>query len=107
MLCFFHMSKNPFLNAVLASAYIGAIAIMMDFATRLSPGPDLRIITPFAMISLFTLSAAVMGYLFLSAPIQLYLAGDKKKAVMLFLQTVAVFGGITVIALGFAFFGAR
>jgi hypothetical protein len=56
-----------------------------------------------ALISLFTLSAAVMGYLFCYQPAQLYFEGKKKDAVRLFLQTVAVFALITVILFGLLF----
>jgi len=62
------------------------------------------IVAPMAMISLFTLSAAVMGYLFGYQPFQLYFDGKKKLAVKLFLQTVAVFGGMTILILMTAFF---
>lgn len=47
------------------------------------------------MISLFTLSAAVMPYF----------DGKKKYAVTLFLQTVAVFAGLTAVALALLFSG--
>jgi hypothetical protein len=62
---------------------------------------------PIALISLFTLSAAVMGYLFLSEPVQLYLDDKKKEAVNLFVRTVAVFGGLTIVALIVFLSGAR
>lgn len=50
------------------------------------------------MISLFTLSAAVMGYLFFSQPLQMYLDGSKKSAVKLFLQTIVSFAVLTILA---------
>lgn len=57
------------------------------------------LIVPIAVISLFTLSAAVMSYLFLYQPIQLYLNGNKNDAINLFLRTVAIFAGITAVIL--------
>ena len=63
------------------------------------------VVIPIAVISLFTLSTAVMGYLFVYSPLQLYLEGEKKKAVNLFLQTVAVFAGITLVIILVLFFG--
>ena len=90
------MSKNPFINAFAATLYIAAVASLMFFGMQHKTGPD-TVIVPVAVLSLFTLSAAVMGYLFLYQPLQLYFDGKKKQAIDLFLQTVAVFAGITAI----------
>ena len=84
------MTKNPLINAMSAALYIFLIAFVMYFGTK-NLGPKDTIFAPIAMISLFTLSAAVMGYLFLNQPAQLYFDGKKKAAVNLFLQTVAIF----------------
>jgi hypothetical protein len=59
----------------------------------------------FFFVSLFTLSAAVMGYLFLYQPLLLLIDGHKKSAVNLFLQTVAVFGAVTFFILILIFSG--
>ncbi len=53
-------------------------------------------IMPVMVISLFTLSAAVMGYIFLYQPIRMYFDNKKEEAVSLFLKTVGSFGAITV-----------
>ena len=90
------MTKNPLINSLTATTYIVLIVLLINFGSRNFPGPDTAIV-PVAMISLFTLSAAVMGYIFLSQPIQLYLDGKKKTALRLFLQTVGIFGVITLI----------
>ena len=92
------MTKNPILNAFAAAAYIVLVACIMFYGSRLHEGED-TILAPIAMISLFTLSAAMMGYLFLYQPTQLYLDGKKKEAANLFLKTLGVFAGITVFAL--------
>jgi hypothetical protein len=60
---------------------------------------------PIVIISLFTLSAAMMGYLFLFQPLQLYLDGKKKLAVNLFIQTLATFAGLTALFLVLYFTG--
>ena len=92
------MTKNAFINALAAVGYITAVALLMFYGTRfLGNKPD-TIFAPIAMISLFTLSAAMMGFIFLSQPLQLYLDGDKKAAVSLFLKTVAIFACITFIS---------
>ena len=99
------MTKNPFINAVFATLYITLVAVFMFYGSRFFPRED-TILAPIAMISLFTLSAAMMGYLFLYQPLQLFLDGHKKNAVNLFLQTVAVFAGITVLVFILIFLGA-
>lgn len=98
------MTKNPILNALAAFVYIVIITLVMFFGVENS-GEDQEIITPIAILSLFTLSAAVMGYLFCYEPLQLFLDGKKKEGVNLFLKTVAVFGGITAITLLLLFTG--
>lgn len=92
------MNKNPLVNAALAFLYICTLVFVMTWGSKLIPQQDPAIM-PVIMISLFTLSAAVMAYLFCLQPIQLFLEGQKKQAVNLFLQTVGVFGGITILML--------
>ena len=98
------MTKNPFINAFTATLYIAAVALLMFYGTEHKASVN-SVIVPIAVVSLFTLSAAVMGYLFLYQPLQLYLDGKKKHAVNLFLQTVAVFAGITVLIFALLFTG--
>lgn len=98
------MTKNPFINALAAALYITLVALVMFYGTANLPKED-SILAPIAMVSLFTLSAAVMGYIFFSQPLQMYLDGKKKEAVNLFTKTVAVFGGITVVILALLFSG--
>ena len=56
-----------------------------------------------ALLSLFVLSAAVMGYIFFYQPTQLYLAGKHKEAVNMFLKTVGFFATITLVFLAIVF----
>ncbi len=98
------MSKNPLINAFAALSYIVLVASVMFFGTK-NLGPSDSVIAPIAVVSLFTLSAAVMGYLFCYQPGMLYFDGKKKEAIKLFLQTVCVFGGITIIVLLLLFTG--
>ncbi len=93
------MTKNPLINALVASLYIVIVASVMYYGSRLASQKTETVVVPIAVISLFTLSAAVMGYLFLYQPLQLYLEGEKQSAVNLFLKTVAVFAGITALIL--------
>jgi len=98
------MNKKAVINGFVAFAYIFILVSVMNFVSRSAEQPD-SILAPIAAISLFTLSAAVMGYLFCLQPIQLYLDGKKKQAVSQFLQTVTVFGIITVVLVGLLFSG--
>lgn len=98
------MSKNPIINGIAALVYILFIVLVMNFGMKITPHPN-TFIAPLAVVSLFTLSAAVMGYLFCYTPLQLYFDGKKKQAVRLFLQTVVVFGCITACILGLLFSG--
>lgn len=90
------MSKNPVINGLSATAYIVVLVLVMNTVMKLAPHPN-AFIAPLAVISLFTLSAAVMGYLFCFQPAQLYFEGKKKQAVSLFLQTVAAFAVCTAV----------
>ena len=89
------MTKNPFINAVAALVYIMFVATIMNYGSRMFGEAD-TVITPIAVLSLFVLSAAFMGYTFLFQPLQLYLDGKKKEGASLFLRTVGVFAVITV-----------
>ena len=99
-----NMTKNPLVNSFVAIIYIVLIASVMFYGTK-NVGPSDSIIAPIAVVSLFTLSAAVMGYLFCYQPAQLYFDDKKKQAVTLFLQTVGIFGGITAVVLMLLFTG--
>jgi hypothetical protein len=90
------MTKNPFYNALAALIYIVFIVLGMtaisEFQSQLG-----EIFMPIIMLSLFTLSAAVMAFIFGYQPLLLFLEDKKKDAVSLFLKTVAIFGSITII----------
>jgi hypothetical protein len=97
------MTKKPILSALLAYLYIIFVANIIYYGPRLFLNAAGKVDTPtvlipIAMISLFTLSAAVMGYLFCYEPLRMYLDGAKQDAVSLFLKTVASFAVITIIS---------
>ena len=89
------MSKNPFVNALAASAYIIAL-VSSIWSMPQGSIPENSFIGPITMLSLFVLSAAVMGYLFVYQPLCLFFEGKQQEAVRLFLLTVASFAGITL-----------
>jgi len=90
------MSKVPWINASLAILYITLVALVLYYGTILKIGNNI-VLAPVALISLFTFSAATMGYLFLYQPFVLYFDGKKKLALDLFLKTLLIFGGITFV----------
>lgn len=90
------MTKNPVINALSASAYIFLVVTVMNSLMKYAPKED-GFLAPVLALSMFTLSAAVMGYIFGSQPLQLFLDGKKKEAVKLFLQTVGAFALVTII----------
>lgn len=98
------MTRNPFLNALAATIYIVTVALVMFYATRNLPQED-TILAPIAAISVFTLSAAVMVYVFFYQPVMLYLEGKKRAGVELFTKTLGIFAAATFIILMLLFSG--
>lgn len=91
------MTKNPLLNAIAAACYIVAIVLGIFYGTKAFGEVKDTILIPMAMLSLFVLSAATMGFIFLYQPIQLYFDDKKKEAADLFLKTLGSFALITLL----------
>lgn len=91
------MSKNPIINAISASAYILLVASIINFVSAAHKNKPDTFFAPVAFLSLLTLSAAIMSYLFFYQPFQLFIEEKKKEAVKLFMQTVGIFGAITLV----------
>ena len=100
------MTKNPLINALLASLYIALVVTLLSFGKMFDSEKETMLI-PIAMLSLFSLSASVMAYLFFFNPVMLYLDGEKKQAIQLGMQTVGYFGAITLIFFLILAFSAR
>jgi len=59
------MTKNPLYNALAASGYIILLVSAMNLESKIQIDENVAsFIMPIIMLSLFTLSAAVMGYIF-------------------------------------------
>lgn len=99
------MTKNPFLNALSASGYIVAVVSVMTFLSQTQKNKPDTFLAPILALSLLTLSVTVMAYVFFYQPLQLFLEGRKKQAIDLFLQTVAIFAGITLLVFVLLFLG--
>ena len=100
------MSSNPYLNAVLASAYIISVASVMYFGEQLVEREP-SVLIPIVVLSLLVLSVTVMGYLFFYQPVQLFMAGRTAEASAFFLKTVAAFALITFVFLALLYLYPR
>lgn len=99
------MSKSPIINALSASGYIILVVSVMTFVTQpLRNKPD-TFFAPVVVLSVLTLSVAVMAFLFFYQPLQLFIDGKKKEALDLFAKTVGIFAAITAGALALLFSG--
>lgn len=90
------MTKNPLINGLSASAYIAFVAFFMETLSKVI-GKTNSPLAGIIIISLFSLSAAVMGCLFGYQPFILYFDGKQKQAIRLLLQTIAVFALTTLL----------
>lgn len=91
------MTKNPLVNALSASAYILLVVTLINFVTQTQKNKPDTFFAPMAFLSILTLSAAVMAFIFFYQPLQLFIDGKKKAAINLFTQTVGFFAVFTVI----------
>lgn len=99
------MTRNPIINAFGATAYITLIASVMNFISKTQSNKPDPFLAPVVFLSLLTFSVAVMAYMFFYQPVQLFISGKKKEALKLFVQTIGVFGVITVVVSVIVFSG--
>jgi|SRR3989344_1340935 len=83
--------KKPFLRALGAALYIIVIVFVVQVVTSALKNQNETIIIPMTMLSLFVLSAAIMGYLFLSEPLCLLMENRKQEAIIFFAKVVGFF----------------
>ncbi len=91
--------KKRFLFALVATVYIVFIVNVISTVASVLHNQEETIFIPITMLSLFVLSAAVMGFLFLSEPLQLFLENKKQEAVIFFGKTVGIFACFVIIFL--------
>lgn len=101
------MSRNPFVNAGAAAGYIALVATVMYYLPRVASPID-SVVGPIAFLSLFVLSAAMMGYLFLFESARLFFENKQEEGTKLLLSTIAVFACITgALLLTFFYLGSK
>ncbi len=91
------MTKNPFYNALFATAYIMVLITSVFLIPTTFMGQKESVFIPMAMLSLLVLSVALMAYLFFYQPVLMLIEGQRKEAVKLFLQTVGIFAAETAV----------
>ena len=91
------MLKNPYLNAFMALGYIALIILVINATSSLAAHTPDTILAPVTMLSLFVLSAAIMGILFVYEPARLFLENQKREALSFLLKTVGTFACFVVI----------
>lgn len=99
------MTKNPLVNASGAAAYIVLIVTVMNFVSQTQKNKPGTLFAPITILSVLTLSVAVMAVLFFYQPLLLFIEGKKKEAVNLFAKTVGIFGAFTAVILTLLFSG--
>ena len=88
--------KYPFIHALAAAAYIVFIVFVIGLFAD-NPAVEGTLLIPMVMLSLFVLSAAVMGFLFVYEPLQLYFDNRRHEATIFFLKTVGYFACFVVL----------
>lgn len=101
------MTKNPLINALTAAAYIAALVGALSTFVDSQVETTAPLLLPALMISLFTLSAAIMALIFFYQPFRMYFDGQKQEAVKLVAQTIGVFAVLVVLLLGTVIFLAN
>lgn len=99
------MSKNPIVNALSASGYIILVTSVMNLIMHTQGDKPDTVFAPVVFLSLLTLSASLMAYIFFYQPLQFLIDGKKKEAVELFVKTVGVFAVFTAVVLILLFSG--
>lgn len=93
------MSQNPFINALVAAGYISLLVTAIFNSPKLVTDNELGMMAPILFLSLFVISAALMGYFFVYQPVRLLIDGKQTEATKLFLTTVLSFAGIILATL--------
>ena len=91
------MIENPYLNAFMALGYIALIILIISKTSSIAAHTPDTLLAPVTMLSLFVLSAAIMGILFLYEPLRLFLENQKRESLSFLLKTVGTFACFVVI----------
>lgn len=95
--CYSMDMKKPFLYASVTALYIAALVCIATTVGSFMPQED-NILMPMTILGVFVVSAAVMGFLFLSEPLRLFMENKRHEALAFFAKTVGVFACFVVLA---------
>lgn len=90
------MKPNPFVNAVAAALYIGAVAVFLRFIEAIRGNTQDTFLDGIAFLSLLVFSAATMAFLFFYQPVVLLIQNRQADALAFFVLTLGTFGAMTV-----------
>ena len=92
-----NLIKRAFINAFGVIAYISVFAFAINNLEKLFESKQDTWLSPVLFLSVFIVSACVTGSLVLLKPILLYIEGQKKEAVNLFLYTIGFIALMAII----------
>ncbi len=98
------MKPNPYLHAFGAVAYIGSIALLINFLSTTRQNTPDTVLDGVLALSLLVFSVAVMAFLFFYCPVVLLVENRKPEAIQFFLKTLGTFGGILLVVFIGSFF---
>lgn len=90
------MKPHPIINAIAIALYI-LLVVGILFALQSPNTPDKGILAPVFILSLFTLSTAIMAFLFFYEPFKLYFDNKRKEALTYFTKTLGFFSGMVLV----------
>lgn len=90
------MKIHPLMNALGAGIYI--LLIVGVIYTLQSPNTPDNILAPIFLLSMLTLSAAVMAFIFFYQPFKLYFDNRRKEALAYFMKTVGYFAALVLVS---------
>lgn len=93
----YNMLKNPFINALLATLYITLVVFVMWNVADMTGDKEETLLIPMAMLSLFVLSAAVMGLLFIYTPAKMFFDNQREEALTFFFKTLGTFACFAIV----------
>lgn len=91
--------QRSFLNALGTVAYVAVVATLLQNGERVF-GEMKNVTGPITFLTLFVLSAATTSSLVLGKPILMYLGGQKKEAVQMFIYTLCWMALAVVVLFG-------
>jgi hypothetical protein len=93
------MTLHPITNAVAATLYIAVVALFLRYIESIRHDTPDTFIDSLGFLSLFTLSAAIMAFLFFYQPVRLLIEKKPREATAFLMMMIATFGLLTVMLL--------